>query len=165
MNIVWRWHPVAVELVKKIKNPSSCLVAWCAVIHHCLLTVSLTPPPSPWPRLHPLGPTSRHTNGFRIHSVACTGNEVHLSVCPLEIAKPNSSAPCSSGMPAVVSCTPGPLFSQVNGQKKKTKTVVGWHYTKELYGPFLLLLKAVLWYMVLWLFIVCIQSSHLYLHV
>ncbi|XP_072554074.1 lysyl oxidase homolog 3A isoform X3 [Paramormyrops kingsleyae] len=67
--------------------------------------------------------SSRHTNGFRIHSVACTGNEVHLSVCPLEIAKRNSSAPCTGGMPAVVSCMPGPLFSQVNGQKKKTKTV------------------------------------------
>nr|XP_023697685.1 lysyl oxidase homolog 3A-like isoform X3 [Paramormyrops kingsleyae] len=68
-------------------------------------------------------PQKRHTNGFRIHSVACTGNEVHLSVCPLEIAKRNSSAPCTGGMPAVVSCMPGPLFSQVNGQKKKTKTV------------------------------------------
>uniref|UniRef100_A0A3B3Q8U1 Lysyl oxidase homolog n=1 Tax=Paramormyrops kingsleyae TaxID=1676925 RepID=A0A3B3Q8U1_9TELE len=67
--------------------------------------------------------TYKHTNGFRIHSVACTGNEVHLSVCPLEIAKRNSSAPCTGGMPAVVSCMPGPLFSQVNGQKKKTKTV------------------------------------------
>ncbi|XP_048826537.1 lysyl oxidase homolog 3A isoform X2 [Brienomyrus brachyistius] len=68
-------------------------------------------------------PQKRHTNGFRIHSVACTGNEVHLSVCPLEISKRNSSAPCNGGTPAVVSCMPGPLFSQVNGQKKKAKTL------------------------------------------
>ncbi|KAG7461574.1 hypothetical protein MATL_G00192570 [Megalops atlanticus] len=58
---------------------------------------------------------------YRIHSVACTGNEVHLSVCPMEFAKANTSIPCEGGRPAMVSCVPGPQFTQVNGKRKRPK--------------------------------------------
>ncbi|XP_062296481.1 lysyl oxidase homolog 3B [Scomber scombrus] len=64
----------------------------------------------------------RQKNNFHIHSVACTGTEIHLAACPLEFNKPNSTASCAGGMPAVVSCMPGPLFMQNSGLKKKTKT-------------------------------------------
>uniref|UniRef100_A0A8D0L3F8 Lysyl oxidase homolog n=1 Tax=Sphenodon punctatus TaxID=8508 RepID=A0A8D0L3F8_SPHPU len=56
---------------------------------------------------------------YRLHSVACTGNEVHLSLCPFEFYKGNTTGACKGGMPAVVSCVPGPLFATGNAQKKK----------------------------------------------
>ncbi|XP_034015915.1 lysyl oxidase homolog 3B isoform X2 [Thalassophryne amazonica] len=64
---------------------------------------------------------ARQTNYYHIHSVACTGTEVHLAACPLEFSKPNSTASCAGGMPAVISCTPGPLFTQNSSSKKKNK--------------------------------------------
>ncbi|XP_039607773.1 lysyl oxidase homolog 3B isoform X9 [Polypterus senegalus] len=63
--------------------------------------------------------TERQENTYRIHSVACTGSEVHLSVCPLQFYKANATAPCEGGMPVVVSCVAGPQFASGNGQKKK----------------------------------------------
>lgn len=65
--------------------------------------------------------TGRQKNFYRIHSTACLGTEVHLSACPLEFSKGNASAPCEGGMPAVVGCAPGPLFSHINNRKKKLK--------------------------------------------
>ncbi|RXN29192.1 lysyl oxidase -like protein [Labeo rohita] len=56
---------------------------------------------------------------YRIHSVACTGNEVHLSACAMEFNKANSSASCPDGGAAVVSCVPGPLFTQGRGRRVK----------------------------------------------
>ncbi|XP_049918073.1 lysyl oxidase homolog 3B isoform X1 [Epinephelus moara] len=64
----------------------------------------------------------RQKNFYHIHSVACTGTEVHLAACPLEFSKPNTTTTCEGGIAAVVSCMPGPLFMQNNGQKKKLKT-------------------------------------------
>nr|XP_057933510.1 lysyl oxidase homolog 3B isoform X1 [Doryrhamphus excisus] len=64
----------------------------------------------------------RQKNVFHIHSVACTGTEVHLAACPLEFNRPNSTSSCEGGSPAVVSCMPGPLFMQSSGLKKKPKT-------------------------------------------
>ncbi|XP_039992540.1 lysyl oxidase homolog 3B isoform X1 [Xiphias gladius] len=64
----------------------------------------------------------RQKNHFHIHSVACTGTEVHLAACPLEFNKPNATSSCEGGMAAVVSCMPGPLFMQNSGLKKKLKT-------------------------------------------
>ncbi|XP_028657375.1 lysyl oxidase homolog 3B isoform X5 [Erpetoichthys calabaricus] len=66
--------------------------------------------------------TERQENTYRIHSVACTGSEVHLSVCPLQFYKANATAPCEGGMPVVVSCVAGPQFASGNGQKKKKAT-------------------------------------------
>ncbi|XP_056914234.1 lysyl oxidase homolog 3B isoform X3 [Takifugu flavidus] len=64
----------------------------------------------------------RQKNSFLVHSVACTGTEIHLAACPLEFRKPNSSVSCEGGTAAVVSCMPGPLFMQSSGLKKKLKT-------------------------------------------
>ncbi|XP_042244768.1 lysyl oxidase homolog 3B isoform X2 [Thunnus maccoyii] len=64
----------------------------------------------------------RQKSNFHIHSVACTGTEIHLAACPLEFNKPNSTSSCEGGMPAVVSCMPGPLFMQNTAFKKKLKT-------------------------------------------
>uniref|UniRef100_A0A671WFF5 Lysyl oxidase homolog n=1 Tax=Sparus aurata TaxID=8175 RepID=A0A671WFF5_SPAAU len=64
----------------------------------------------------------RQKNHFHIHSVACSGTEVHLAACPLEFSKPNATSTCEGGMAAVVSCMPGPLFMQNSGLKKKLKT-------------------------------------------
>uniref|UniRef100_A0AAR2JD92 Lysyl oxidase homolog n=1 Tax=Pygocentrus nattereri TaxID=42514 RepID=A0AAR2JD92_PYGNA len=55
---------------------------------------------------------------YKIHSVACTGNEAHLSTCTMEFSK-NTSAPCIGGGPVVVSCVPGPQFAQGRGRKNK----------------------------------------------
>uniref|UniRef100_A0AAQ4RUV3 Lysyl oxidase homolog n=1 Tax=Gasterosteus aculeatus aculeatus TaxID=481459 RepID=A0AAQ4RUV3_GASAC len=66
----------------------------------------------------------RQKNHFRIHSVACSGTEVHLAACPLEFSKANATSACRGGTAAVVSCMPGPLFMQSNGMKKKTRTSV-----------------------------------------
>ncbi|XP_035850747.1 lysyl oxidase homolog 3B isoform X7 [Sander lucioperca] len=63
----------------------------------------------------------RQKNHFHIHSVACTGTEIHLAACPLEYSKRNATFTCEGGMAAVVSCMPGPLFMQNNGLKKKPK--------------------------------------------
>uniref|UniRef100_A0A8C1SZY3 Lysyl oxidase homolog n=1 Tax=Cyprinus carpio TaxID=7962 RepID=A0A8C1SZY3_CYPCA len=56
---------------------------------------------------------------YRIHSVACTGNEAHLSACSMEFSKANSSASCPDGGAAVVSCVPGPLFTQGRARRFK----------------------------------------------
>lgn len=66
----------------------------------------------------------RQKNSFLVHSVACTGTEIHLAACPLEFRKANSTLSCEGGMAAVVSCMPGPLFMQSSGLKKKLKTSV-----------------------------------------
>uniref|UniRef100_A0A7N6FCE6 Lysyl oxidase homolog n=1 Tax=Anabas testudineus TaxID=64144 RepID=A0A7N6FCE6_ANATE len=63
----------------------------------------------------------RQKNYFHVHSVACTGMEVHLAACPLEFSKPNATSSCEGGMAAVVSCMPGPQFMQNSGLKKKLK--------------------------------------------
>ncbi|XP_038135384.1 lysyl oxidase homolog 3B isoform X1 [Cyprinodon tularosa] len=64
----------------------------------------------------------RQKNSYLIQSVACTGTEVHLAACQLEFNKPNATSSCAGGMPAVVSCMPGPLFMQNRSLKKKVKT-------------------------------------------
>ncbi|XP_037754479.1 lysyl oxidase homolog 3 isoform X8 [Chelonia mydas] len=61
----------------------------------------------------------RQQLSYRLHSVACTGNEVHISMCPFEFYKGNATAACKGGMPAVVSCKPGPLFTTGSALKKK----------------------------------------------
>ncbi|XP_058471673.1 lysyl oxidase homolog 3B isoform X4 [Solea solea] len=63
----------------------------------------------------------RQKSHFRIHSVACTGTEVHLAACPLEFYKPNATSLCEGGQAVVVSCMPGPLFMPNTGLKKKIK--------------------------------------------
>ncbi|XP_029315854.1 lysyl oxidase homolog 3B isoform X1 [Cottoperca gobio] len=63
----------------------------------------------------------RQKNHFHVHSVACTGTEIHLAACPLEFSKRNATSTCEGGMAAVVSCMPGPLFIQSSGLKKKPK--------------------------------------------
>nr|XP_046268866.1 lysyl oxidase homolog 3B isoform X2 [Scatophagus argus] len=72
---------------------------------------------SPGKRLY----LERQKNYFHIHSVACTGTEVHLAACPLEFRKPNATFSCEGGTAAVVSCMPGPMFMQNTGLKKKLK--------------------------------------------
>ncbi|XP_077103504.1 lysyl oxidase homolog 3A isoform X3 [Siphateles boraxobius] len=62
---------------------------------------------------------SSHQSVYKIHSVACTGNEAHLSACTMEFSKANSSAPCSNGGAAVVNCVPGPLFTQAGARRVK----------------------------------------------
>ncbi|XP_015199315.2 lysyl oxidase homolog 3B isoform X1 [Lepisosteus oculatus] len=64
----------------------------------------------------------RQQNHYLVHSVACTGHEVHLSVCPLQFNEGNATASCEGGMPAVVSCAPGPQYAVGSSQKKKQKT-------------------------------------------
>ncbi|XP_042322861.1 lysyl oxidase homolog 3 isoform X2 [Sceloporus undulatus] len=64
----------------------------------------------------------QHQLNYRLHSVSCTGNEVHLSLCPFEFYKGNATGACKGGMPAVVSCVPGPLFaagSTVQAKKRR----------------------------------------------
>ncbi|XP_036424497.1 lysyl oxidase homolog 3A isoform X1 [Colossoma macropomum] len=63
-----------------------------------------------------------HRSMYKIHSVACTGNEAHLSACTMEFSK-NTSAPCIGGGPVVVSCVPGPQFTQGRGRKSKLNHV------------------------------------------
>ncbi|NXY78051.1 LOX3B oxidase, partial [Glareola pratincola] len=65
--------------------------------------------------------TERQQLNYRLHSVSCTGTEVHLSMCAFEFYRGNTSAACGAGMPAVVSCVPGPLFATGNGHKKKQR--------------------------------------------
>ncbi|XP_072314210.1 lysyl oxidase homolog 3B isoform X2 [Eucyclogobius newberryi] len=63
----------------------------------------------------------RQKSYYHVHTVACTGTEVHLAACPFEFNKPNATFTCG-GSAAVVSCMPGPLFMQNSGLKKKLKT-------------------------------------------
>nr|XP_020513315.1 lysyl oxidase homolog 3 isoform X1 [Labrus bergylta] len=63
----------------------------------------------------------RQKSFFHVHSVACTGSEVHLAACQLEFSKPNATSTCQGGMAVVVSCMPGPQFMQNSGLKKKLK--------------------------------------------
>ncbi|XP_064421061.1 lysyl oxidase homolog 3B isoform X3 [Latimeria chalumnae] len=63
--------------------------------------------------------TQRQQQNYRLHSVACTGNEAHISICQFEFYKGNSTRSCEKGMPVVVSCVPGPLFSHNTSQRKK----------------------------------------------
>ncbi|NXE92764.1 LOX3B oxidase, partial [Menura novaehollandiae] len=65
--------------------------------------------------------TERQQLNYRLHSVSCTGTEVHLSMCSFEFYRGNTSAACGAGMPAVVSCMPGPLFTAGNAHKKKQR--------------------------------------------
>ncbi|XP_071609116.1 lysyl oxidase homolog 3 isoform X9 [Heliangelus exortis] len=65
--------------------------------------------------------TERQQLNYRLHSVSCTGTEVHISMCTFEFYRSNTSAACGAGMPAVVSCVPGPLFAASNGPKKKQR--------------------------------------------
>ncbi|NXB99388.1 LOXL3 oxidase, partial [Orthonyx spaldingii] len=65
--------------------------------------------------------TERQQLNYRLHSVSCTGTEVHLSMCSFEFYRGNASAACGAGMPAVVSCVPGPLFAPGNAHKKKQR--------------------------------------------
>ncbi|NXG59643.1 LOX3B oxidase, partial [Hemiprocne comata] len=77
----------------------------------------------------PLSPcrlfTERQQLNYRLHSVSCTGTEVHLSMCTFEFYRGNTSAACGAGMPAVVSCVPGPLFATANSHKKKQRQQQG----------------------------------------
>ncbi|XP_077419545.1 lysyl oxidase homolog 3B isoform X2 [Vanacampus margaritifer] len=61
----------------------------------------------------------RQKNVYRVHSVACTGTEVHLAACPMEFNGPNGTASCRGGSPVVVSCMPGPLFMPQHASLKK----------------------------------------------
>ncbi|KAG9464773.1 hypothetical protein GDO78_019418, partial [Eleutherodactylus coqui] len=68
----------------------------------------------------------RQKPSFRLHSVKCSGTEVHLSLCPFEFYKLNSSAACQDGSPVVVSCTLGSVFAAQNAAQtaiKKKKVV------------------------------------------
>lgn len=42
-------------------------------------------------------------------------------MCAFEFYRGNASATCGAGMPAVVSCVPGPLFATGNAHKKKQR--------------------------------------------
>uniref|UniRef100_A0A8B9KVY8 Lysyl oxidase homolog n=1 Tax=Astyanax mexicanus TaxID=7994 RepID=A0A8B9KVY8_ASTMX len=63
-----------------------------------------------------------HRSVYRIHSVACSGNEAHLSACTMEFST-NTSSACPGGGPVVVSCVPGPQFSNGRGRKSKLNHV------------------------------------------
>uniref|UniRef100_A0AAY4CNI7 Lysyl oxidase homolog n=1 Tax=Denticeps clupeoides TaxID=299321 RepID=A0AAY4CNI7_9TELE len=54
-----------------------------------------------------------------IRSVACTGNEVHLSACAAQFVSANETALCVGGGPAAVRCVPGPQFAQTKSQKRR----------------------------------------------
>ncbi|XP_026791186.3 lysyl oxidase homolog 3B isoform X2 [Pangasianodon hypophthalmus] len=64
----------------------------------------------------------RQKNYFLVHSVACLGTEIHLAACPLEFTQANATESCPGGMPAVVSCVPGPEYAQNRAMKKKLKS-------------------------------------------
>ncbi|NWR39298.1 LOX3B oxidase, partial [Tachuris rubrigastra] len=65
--------------------------------------------------------TERQQLNYRLHSVSCKGTEVHLSMCTFEFYRGNGSAACGAGMPAVVSCLPGPIFAAGNAHKRKQR--------------------------------------------
>uniref|UniRef100_A0A8D2L947 Lysyl oxidase like 3 n=1 Tax=Varanus komodoensis TaxID=61221 RepID=A0A8D2L947_VARKO len=54
--------------------------------------------------------TQHQQLNYWLHSVDCRGHEAHLSLCSFEFYKGNTTGACQGGMPAVVSCIPGPLF-------------------------------------------------------
>lgn len=56
--------------------------------------------------------------------MACLGTEVHLAACPLEFNLANATESCPGGMPAAVSCVPGPEYTQNRAMKKKLKSSV-----------------------------------------
>ncbi|XP_078080868.1 lysyl oxidase homolog 3B-like isoform X2 [Mustelus asterias] len=62
--------------------------------------------------------SDRRQSRYRVHSVACAGTEAHFSLCQFELVKGNSTSQCHGGMPAAVSCVPGPMFSK---GRKRTK--------------------------------------------
>lgn len=66
----------------------------------------------------------RQRSSYSVHSVACTGQEVHLAACPLVVSTANSTFSCQGGAAAVVGCMPGPAFMQGSGLKKKLKVSV-----------------------------------------
>ncbi|NWS77224.1 LOX3B oxidase, partial [Crotophaga sulcirostris] len=63
----------------------------------------------------------RQQLNYRLHAVSCAGTEVHLSMCAFEFYRGNASGACAAGMPAVVGCVPGPLFTTGNAHKKKQR--------------------------------------------
>ncbi|GAA6110577.1 lysyl oxidase homolog 3B isoform X4 [Tachysurus ichikawai] len=64
----------------------------------------------------------RQKNHFLVHSVACLGTEVHLAACPLEFNLVNTTDTCQGGMPAVVSCVPGPEYAHNRAIKNQLKS-------------------------------------------
>uniref|UniRef100_A0A8B9HQH8 Lysyl oxidase homolog n=1 Tax=Astyanax mexicanus TaxID=7994 RepID=A0A8B9HQH8_ASTMX len=73
-----------------------------------------------------LGKTPNTTlNYYFVHSVACLGTEVHLAACPLEFNQGNATETCAGGMPAAVSCVPGPEYAQNRAMKKNTVRLKG----------------------------------------
>ncbi|XP_038648864.1 lysyl oxidase homolog 3B [Scyliorhinus canicula] len=63
--------------------------------------------------------SERRQSTYRAHSVACAGTEAHFSLCQFELVKGNGTSRCHGGMPAAVSCVPGPLFSKGRRQGKR----------------------------------------------
>ncbi|KAK6290785.1 hypothetical protein J4Q44_G00388160, partial [Coregonus suidteri] len=62
----------------------------------------------------------KRSSSVRLPLCGCvSGTEVNLAACPLESNKGNATGSCEGGMPAVVSCVPGPQYVQNNGLKKK----------------------------------------------
>ncbi|XP_043932852.1 lysyl oxidase homolog 4 [Protopterus annectens] len=59
-------------------------------------------------------------NSFWVHKVSCTGSEPHLSNCKMQVSAGLSKPSCEYGMHAIVSCTPGPEFTQDNGHGPRT---------------------------------------------
>lgn len=63
---------------------------------------------------------------FLVHSLNCTGTESHITACQHDLlplgAKAHNS--CLAGMPAIVSCVPGPAFSPGVAFKKIFKAEV-----------------------------------------
>ncbi|XP_072353865.1 lysyl oxidase homolog 3B-like isoform X2 [Scyliorhinus torazame] len=68
--------------------------------------------------------SERRQSTYRVHSVACAGTEAHFSLCQFELVKGNGTARCQGGMPAAVSCVPGPLFSKGRKQMKQPELSV-----------------------------------------
>ncbi|CAH2299029.1 lysyl oxidase homolog 3 isoform X1 [Pelobates cultripes] len=81
------------------------------------------------PRLY----LERQKPAFRLHSVQCTGSEVHLSLCPMDFYKVNSSSTCD-GSPVVVSCSMGHAISSSLLSNKKKKVTVQREETIRLKG-------------------------------
>ncbi|XP_031751061.1 lysyl oxidase homolog 3 isoform X2 [Xenopus tropicalis] len=61
----------------------------------------------------------KHQPTFRLHTVRCAGTEVHVSLCPLEFYKTNSTAVCEGGAPVVLSCALGHRVAPQGAMKKK----------------------------------------------
>ncbi|KAF7252741.1 hypothetical protein EYD10_01688 [Varanus komodoensis] len=65
--------------------------------------------------------TQHQQLNYWLHSVDCRGHEAHLSLCSFEFYKGNTTGACQGGMPAVVSCIPGPLFVPASNTHKKKR--------------------------------------------